>query len=127
MRERAFANMFAEELSNFKSQSDFVVKNSQLGSGSENLHYKAVSNEESDDDEDYFNSEEEKIGQYAVTNTSLDYDEKQTSVCEVLDAACDDDKGIINYLYYSQLSRAISIFFLPWTLPIELSLNFTKK
>ena len=85
---------------------------------------------------------------------SLDFDEMPTSVCEgksslpspfhfnssssssfskfflltvVLDAACDDDKGLINYLYYSRLSRVISIFMLPWTLPLEFTFIFTKK
>ena len=46
----------------------------------------------------------------------------------VLDAACADYKEtLINYLYNSQFSRAISILLIPWTLPIDLSLNFTKK
>ena len=45
----------------------------------------------------------------------------------VLDVASDENKGIINYVFDSQLSRALQIMFLPWTLPFEFSLNFTKK
>lgn len=46
---------------------------------------------------------------------------------KVLDAACNDNQGILNYVYNSQFSRAISIMFLPWTLPVEFSVNFSKK
>lgn len=44
-----------------------------------------------------------------------------------MDAACNDNQGILNYVYHSQFSRAISIMFLPWTLPVEFSVNFSKK
>ena len=44
-----------------------------------------------------------------------------------MDAACEDNKGIFNFFYQSHLSRAISIMFIPWTLPVEFSVGFTRK
>ncbi len=44
-----------------------------------------------------------------------------------MDAACEDNKGILYTVYDSQISRAVSIMLLPWTLPVEFSLSFTKR
>ena len=74
-----------------------------------------------------YDSDDEKITQYAHSNESVDYKEMPKPICEVLDAACNDNKGLINYVYNSQVTRAISIMLLPWTLPFEFSFNFTKK
>lgn len=83
---------------------------------------KNVYEEDSEEEEEDL---EEKILDYH--NEPLNYQEMPTAVCEILDVACADDKGLINYVYASKLSRAISIMFLPWLLPIEFSINFTKR
>lgn len=106
-----------------------------------------------DDESDVYDSEEDNVAtllQYANTQP-LAYQEMPASVCastckkaviqllsyefndlaklifKVLDAACNDSQGLLNFIFDSQLSRAISIIFLPWTLPVEFCLNFTKK
>jgi hypothetical protein len=85
---------------------------------------KNVYEEESEEGEEVEEELEEKINYH---NEPLNYQEMPTAVCEILDVACADDKGLINYVYASKLSRAISIMFLPWLLPIEFSINFTKR
>ncbi len=99
------------------------------------------------DNETVYDSEDDQIIQYADSNVPLNYKEMPTSVCEskkyslfkmtdwifkksiilVLDAACEDNKGILYSVYDSQISRAISIILLPWTLPLEFTFNFTRK
>ena len=118
--------------------------------------YEAAYDEMSDMEEqiDEEEDEEDKIIQYAHANDSLKYQEMSNTVCEgeqntdlislpsqeltgrsfnawfdflVLDAACQDEKNLLNYIFNSQIIRAISLALLPWTLPLEISLNFTKK
>ncbi|CAF0713096.1 unnamed protein product [Brachionus calyciflorus] len=96
----------------------------------EDLHAYSIFDEEEVSEENsssLYDSDEDNILQYAQTNQPINYGEMPTSVSQILDAACDDDKGLINLIYNSQLSRAISIFFLPWTLPVEFSVKFSKK
>lgn len=91
--------------------------------------YEAAYDEVSDMEEhmDEEEDEEDKIIQYAHANDSLKYQEMSNTVCEVLDAACQDEKNLLNYIFNSQIIRAISLALLPWTLPLEISLNFTKR
>ncbi len=119
----------------------------------EDLHGYSVYEDDGMDNENdsniIYDSDEDNIIQYAQSNEPLNFQEMPTSVCEsknfqkkcpvkifvltfysilkVLDKACNDEKGILNYVYDSELSRCISIMFMPWTLPLEFSLNFTKK
>jgi hypothetical protein len=74
-----------------------------------------------------YDSDEEKINQYAHSNEPLKYEEMPVSVCEILDTAVNDNTGLISYIQNSQVSRLVSIAFLPWTLPIEFSFNFSKR
>ncbi len=98
--------------------------------------------------EEISDSDEDQTIQYSKNAIEpLNYQEMPTPVCDgnlfsyfrffflylvfpftVLDRACADYKGgLISHVYNSKFSRAISIFFLPMTLPIDMSLNFTKR
>lgn len=80
--------------------------------------------------EEISDSDEDQTIQYSKNAIiePLNYQEMPTPVCDVLDRACADYKGgLISHVYNSKFSRAISIFFLPMTLPIDMSLNFTKR
>lgn len=73
--------------------------------------------------------DEDQIEQYAQSAAQpLKFQEMPKPVCDILDAACADHKeSLISYMYNSQACRAISIMFLPWTLPFDMSIQFTKR
>lgn len=107
----SISSVIGEDLNNYNNSALFIDD--------------ALMEEEQSDS--MYDSEEDNISQYARSNEPLHYKEMPTMVIDILDAACDDNKGIFNYVYHSELTRAISIMFLPWTLPVEFMFKFTKR
>jgi patatin-like phospholipase domain-containing protein 2 len=93
----------------------------------EDFHNYSLFEEKMDCESVVYDSEEDNLIQFADSNEPLNYREMPISVINVLDVACEENEGLVRYLIDSQLSRALSIMFLPWTLPFELSYKFTKK